>query len=193
MKFAFNHSNHFPNVNPLSSTITKTDILKELHQKMKSLMDSELNNSATIQSNKEKKIRKRYNKLVIIDLEKRAFLRSLLKQKTQCEHKQIYTQANTICRRISSSYEEGRISVNQAIQLMIEAHNQMSHKGLPKDVIADEINKRLNKMEKGEEMAFELTMANVSCSNAIENQKNTETGENDSSNRYSESYWSEVI
>jgi hypothetical protein len=153
------------------------------------------NNSVSIASAKGKRLRKRYNKVVVIDLEKRAFLRNLVKQNTQCEHKQIYTQANAICRRISSSYEEGRISAQQAMELMLEAHNKMSHNGLPKDVISDEMNKRLNKIEKGEDaMTFEVTMANVSCSNNVEDAKDgEEKNRKDPANRYSESYWAEVI
>ena len=139
-------------------------------------------------------VRKRYNKLVVIDLKKRAILRNLVKQNTLCEHKQIYTQANAICRRISSSYEEGRISAQQALQLMIEAHNQMSHRGLPKEVVADEMNKRITKLEKGENTIFEVTMANVSHANNLDGrQKNSDLNNEDPSNKYSESYWSEVI
>jgi hypothetical protein len=139
-------------------------------------------------------LRKRYNKLVIINLQRRAMLRNMVKQNTQCEHKQIYTQANAICRRISSSYEEDRISIDDAAKLMIEAHNQMSHSGLPKDVVAAEMNKRLNKLEKGETGIFEVTMANVSSSNFIgtEDDKTLDVAE-DGSNKYSESYWSEII
>src|SRR6187431_311739 len=112
-------------------------------------MTSRANNPVNVALSKEKtKLRKRYNKLVIIDLEKRGYLRSLIKQNTRCEHKQIYTQANAICRRISSSYEEDKISAKQAMDLMMEAHNKMSHNSLPKEVISDEMNKRLNKMEK---------------------------------------------
>jgi hypothetical protein len=139
-------------------------------------------------------LRKRYNKLVIINLQRRAMLRNMVKQNTQCEHKQIYTQANAICRRISSSYEEDRISIDDAVKLMIEAHNQMSHRGLPKDVVAAEMNKRLNKIEKGETGIFEVTMANVSSSNLI-GKKDDKTINEDQErlNRYSESYWSEII
>jgi hypothetical protein len=144
-------------------------------------------------STKNQNLRKRYNKFVVIDLEKRAVLRSLVKQNTLCEHKQIYTQANAICRRISSSYEEGRISAQQALQLMIEAHNQMSHRGLPKEVIADEMNKRISKLEKGENTIFEVTMANVSHANNLEDKQNSDFHNEDPSNKYSESYWSEVI
>jgi hypothetical protein len=155
-----------------------------------------VNNPVNVALSKEKtKLRKRYNKLVIIDLEKRAFLRNLIKQNTRCEHKQIYTQANAICRRISSSYEEDKISAKQAMDLMMEAHNKMSHNSLPKEVISDEMNKRLNKMEKGQEaMTFEVTMANVSVSNRMSNhQEEKDTPKNALENRYSESYWAEVI
>jgi hypothetical protein len=159
-------------------------------------MTSRVNNPVNVALSKEKtKLRKRYNKLVIIDLEKRAFLRNLIKQNTRCEHKQIYTQANAICRRISSSYEEDKISAKEAMDLMMEAHNKMSHNSLPKEVISDEMNKRLNKMEKGQEaMTFEVTMANVSVSNRMSNhQEEKDTPKNALENRYSESYWAEVI
>jgi hypothetical protein len=159
-------------------------------------MTPRVNNPVKVALSKEKpKLRKRYNKLVIIDLEKRAFLRNLIKRNTRCEHKQIYTQANAICRRISSSYEEDKISAKQAMDLMMEAHNKMTHNSLPKEVISDEMNKRLNKMEKGqEEMTFEVTMANVSVSNRMSNQQEEkETPKNAFENRYSESYWAEVI
>jgi hypothetical protein len=145
--------------------------------------------------NDRKKLRKRYNKFVIINLEKRAFLRNLIRRNTRCEHKQIYTQANAICRRISSSYEEEKISAKQAMDWMMEAHDKMSHRNLPKDVICDEMNKRLNKLDKVERtLTFETTMANVSVSNRIKNHRDEKgmTG-NDSEDRYSESYWAEVI
>jgi hypothetical protein len=155
-------------------------------------MTSRVNNPRDVVSTK---LRKRYNKHVIIDLEKRAFLRNLIKQNTRCEHKQIYTQANAICRRISSSYEEDKISAKQAMDLMMEAHNKMSHNSLPKEVISDEMNKRLNKMKKGQEaMTFEVTMANVSVSNRMSNhQEEKDAPKNDLENRYTESYWAEVI
>jgi hypothetical protein len=140
-------------------------------------------------------LRKRYNKLVVIDLKKRAILRNLVKQNTLCEHKQIYTQANAICRRISTSYEEGRISAQQALELMIDAHNQMSHRALPKDVVAAEMNKRLNKLERGEEnTSFEVTMANVSYAHHLGDKNDKDTkNDDDPSNKYSESYWAEAI
>jgi hypothetical protein len=160
------------------------------------LMNTYMDNSVRIVGlNDRKKLRKRYNKFVIINLEKRAFLRNLIRRNTRCEHKQIYTQANAICRRISSSYEEEKISAKQAMDWMMEAHDKMSHRNLPKDVICDEMNKRLNKLDKVEKtLTFETTMANVSVSNRIKNHRDEKgmTG-NDSEDRYSESYWAEVI
>jgi hypothetical protein len=159
-------------------------------------MNTYMDNSVRIVGvNDRKKLRKRYNKFVIINLEKRAFLRNLIRRNTRCEHKQIYTQANAICRRISSSYEEEKISAKQAMDWMMEAHDKMSHRNLPKDVICDEMNKRLNKLDKVEKtLTFETTMANVSASNRIKNHRDEKgiTG-NDSEDRYSESYWAEVI
>jgi hypothetical protein len=159
-------------------------------------MNTYMNNSVRIAGvNDRKKLSKRYNKFVVINLEKRAFLRNLIRRNTRCEHKQIYTQANAICRRVSSSYEEGKISAKQALDWMMEAHDKMSHRNLPKDVICDEMNKRLNKLDKVEKtMAFEVTMANVSVSNRIKNHRHEKSRSgNDSENRYSESYWAEVI
>jgi hypothetical protein len=177
-----------------SGEIAITDKSKELPERWKEHMHTQANGS--VPSTKDKtQFRKRYNKLVIIDLEKRAYLRNLIKHNTRCEHKQVYTQANAICRRISASYEEEKISARQAMDLMMEAHDKMSHHNLPKEVICDEMNKRLNKLEKGKgEMAFEVTMANVSVNNRIrESQEEKGASANASENRYSESYWAEVI
>jgi hypothetical protein len=141
-------------------------------------------------------LRKRYNRMVVIDLKKRAILRNLVKQNAYCEHKQVYTHANAICRRMSSSYEEGRISAQQAADLMIQAHDQMSHRGLPKDVVAAEMNKRLNKLEgDGQNASFEVTMANVSyANNTVDNQNvNRKLSDDRDLDKYSESYWAEVI
>ena len=63
-----------------------------------------------------------------------------------------------------------------------------SHHALPKDVVAAEMNKRLNKLERGEEnTSFEVTMANVSYANG------RDANSDDPLNKYSESYWAEVI
>src|SRR5919197_3580597 len=139
----------------------------------------------------KKNLRRRYNRMVVIDLKKRSILRNLVKQNTLCEHKQVYTHANAICRRVSSSYEEGRISAQQAAELMIQAHDQMSHRGLPKDVVAAEMNKRLNKLEgAGQSASFEVTMANVSYANNALDNDNGKDGkhDDDASDKYSESY-----
>jgi hypothetical protein len=57
------------------------------------------------------------------------------------------------------------------------------------------MNKRLNKLDKVEKtLTFEVTMANVSVSNRIKNHRHEKSiSGNDSENRYSESYWAEVI
>ena len=157
-------------------------------------MDGNLEEPSSAKTNTT--LRKRYNRMVVIDLKKRAILRNLVKQNTFCEHKQVYTHANAICRRMSSSYEEGRISAQQAADLMIQAHDQMSHRGLPKDVVAAEMNKRLNKLEGvGENGSFEVTMANVSYANNIIDSQNAnrKPGDDPNLDRYSESYWAEVI
>jgi hypothetical protein len=160
------------------------------------VMDENPENSSAAET-KKKNLRKRYNRMVVIDLKKRSILRNLVKQNTLCEHKQVYTHANAICRRMSSSYEEGRISAQQAAELMIQAHDQMSHRSLPKDVVAAEMNKRLNKLEgSGQNASFEVTMANVSyASSALDkdNGKDEKDNDADASDKYSESYWAEVI
>jgi hypothetical protein len=160
------------------------------------VMDENPENSSAVET-KKKNLRKRYNRMVVIDLKKRSILRNLVKQNTLCEHKQVYTHANAICRRMSSSYEEGRISAQQAAELMIQAHDQMSHRGLPKDVVAAEMNKRLNKLEgSGQNASFEVTMTNVSyASSALDkdNGKDGKHNDGDASDKYSESYWAEVI
>jgi hypothetical protein len=160
------------------------------------VMDENPENSSAAET-KKKNLRKRYNRMVVIDLKKRSILRNLVKQNTLCEHKQVYTHANAICRRMSSSYEEGRISAQQAAELMIQAHDQMSHRGLPKDVVAAEMNKRLNKLEgSGQNASFEVTMTNVSyASSALDkdNGKDGKHNDSDASDKYSESYWAEVI
>jgi hypothetical protein len=81
------------------------------------------------------------------------------------------------------------------MDLMMEAHDKMSHHNLPKDVICDEMNKRLNKLEKGQEaMTLEITMANVSVNNRVKDQQEEkDMYTNGAENRYSESYWAEVI
>src|SRR5919106_5471532 len=99
-----------------------------------------------------------------LDPKRRAVLKNLVKKNTLCHHLQIYTQANVICRRISYSYEEGRISEKQAMELMFEAHEQMTHRRLPKDVVAIEMHKRLDKLENNDKTSFAVIMANTNSS-----------------------------
>jgi hypothetical protein len=143
----------------------------------------------------KKRLRKRYNKLVVIDLEKRATLRNMIKQNTFCEHKQIYTQANAICRRMSSSYEEGKITLEQAAELMIEAHNEMSHRRLPKEIVNNQMNKLLDKLERGEKAAIQVSTTDINSSNITPDKENksNSAASDEKLNKYSESYWSEVI
>jgi hypothetical protein len=135
-----------------------------------------------------------------LDPKKRALLKNLVRKNTLCHHLQIYTQANVICRRISYSYEEGKISEKQAMELMFEAHEQMSHKGLPKNVVAIEMHKRLDKLEDNDKTSFAIIMANTNSSvhargdNNIKSEMKDVTASDDSTeDKYSESYWAEII
>ena len=133
------------------------------------------------------------------DHKKRAHLKSLVKRNTSCHHLQIYTQANVICRRISQSYEEGKISEKQAMELMFEAHEQMSHRGLPRDVVAIEMHKRLDKLEGNDKTSFAIIMANTNSSVHVRGANNktgmndVETADDNSVDKYSESYWAEIM
>ncbi len=134
-----------------------------------------------------------------IDPKKRALLKNMVKKNTGCHHLQIYTQANVICRRISYSYEEGRISETQAMELMFEAHDQMTHRGLPKDVVATEMHKRLDKLENNDKTSFAVIMANTNSSvhaRGLDNgqsAKDKAASDDINEDKYSESYWAEII
>jgi hypothetical protein len=134
-----------------------------------------------------------------MDPKKRAILKNLVKKNTTCHHLQIYTQANVICRRISYSYEEGKISEKQAMELMFEAHEQMSHRGVPKDVVAIEMHKRLDKLEHNDKTSFAIIMANTNSSVHARDGgnkayvKDLSTDDDRSEDKYSESYWAEII
>ena len=134
-----------------------------------------------------------------LDPKKRALLKNLVKKNTLCHHLQIYTQANVICRRISYSYEEGKISEKQAMELMFEAHEQMSHRGLPKEVVAVEMHKRLDKLEHNDKTSFAIIMANTNSSVHTRGAKNRASGNDEASDtdsnedKYSESYWAEIM
>jgi hypothetical protein len=134
-----------------------------------------------------------------LDPKKRALLKNLVRKNTLCHHLQIYTQANVICRRISYSYEQGKLSEKQAMDLMFEAHEQMSHRGLPKEVVAIEMHKRLDKLEDNDKTSFAIIMANTNSSvhargvNSKSVMKDAASGDNSSEDKYSESYWAEII
>ncbi len=135
-----------------------------------------------------------------IDPKKRAILKHLIKKNTKCHHLQIYTQANVICRRISYSYEEGKISDGEAMDLMFEAHEEMSHRGLPKEVVAIQMHKRLDKLERNDKTSFAVIMANTNSSvhvrepgNTRPNQGDQDTSDENSLDKYSEAYWAEII
>src|ERR687894_523946 len=134
-----------------------------------------------------------------LDPKKRALLKNLVRKNTLCHHLQIYTQANVICRRISYSYEEGKISEKQAMELMFEAHEQMSHRGLPKEVVTIEMHKRLDKLENNDKTSFAIIMANTNSSVHARGASNRTTVKDESSDnennedKYSESYWAEII
>jgi hypothetical protein len=134
-----------------------------------------------------------------IDPKKRAILKHLIKKNTKCHHLQIYTQANVICRRISYSYEEGKISDKEAMDLMFEAHEEMSHRGLPKEVVAIEMHKRLDKLERNDKTSFAVIMANTNSSVHVREHSNRSqaedggTSDEKSLDKYSERYWAEII
>jgi hypothetical protein len=134
-----------------------------------------------------------------LDPKKRAMLKHLVKKNTRCHHLQIYTQANVICRRISYSYEQGKISEKQAMELMFEAHEQMSHRGLPKEIVAIEMHKRLDKLEGNDKTSFAIIMANTNSSvhvrgtNGKPEVEYADTSNDSSLDKYSESYWAEII
>jgi hypothetical protein len=85
------------------------------------------------------------------------------------------------------------------MELMFEAHEQMSHRGLPKEVVAVEMHKRLDKLEHNDKTSFAIIMANTNSSvharggsNKAE-MKDVTSGDDNSEDKYSESYWAEII
>jgi len=134
-----------------------------------------------------------------LDPKKRASLKNLVKKNTLCHHSQIYTQANVICRRISYSYEDGKISEKQAMELMLEAHEQMTHRGMPKDVVATEMHKSLDKLENNDKTSFAVIMANTNSSVHARvptyrtSSKDNDSDDENNADKYSESYWAEII
>lgn len=123
-------------------------------------------------------------------LEKRVALRKLVKKNTKCHHLQIYTEANAVCRRITVMYEEDKISIHQAMQLIFETHEQLSHKNLPKDTVAQNIHKLLDKLDGTDKTKFSIIMANTNSSVHAARQRGSTSPE---AEKYSESYWADVI
>src|ERR671923_3058310 len=136
--------------------------MEETHIPMSEKQQS--SSTSALGTEQKDRIQQKYLARRPIDPKRRAILKHLVKKNTRCHHSQIYTQANVICRRISYSYEEGKISEKQAMELMFEAHEQMSHRGLPKDVVAIEMHKRLDKMENNDKTSFAIIMANTNSS-----------------------------
>jgi hypothetical protein len=85
------------------------------------------------------------------------------------------------------------------MELMFEAHEQMSHRGLPKEVVAVEMHKRLDKLEHNDKTSFAIIMANTNSSvharggSNKADTKDVTSGDDNSEDKYSESYWAEII
>lgn len=77
---------------------------------------------------------------------RRKALRKLVKENSKCHHKHIYTQANAICRRISLSYEAEIITAADALRLILEAHEQMSHQSIPKRIVCRNMHAMLDEI-----------------------------------------------
>src|SRR5829696_2135503 len=81
----------------------------------------------------------------------------------------------------------------------VETHEQMSHRGLPREVVATEMHKRLDKLEGNDKTSFAIIMANTNSSVHIResknktDMKNTDTQDDSSGDKYSESYWAEIM
>lgn len=124
-------------------------------------------------------------------LEKRVALRKLVKKNTKCHHLQVYTEANAVCKRITVLYEEDKISMQQAMKLIFETHEQLSHKNLPKDTVAQNIHKLLDKLDGADKTTFGIIMANTNSSVHVKGEQRERTSPE--AERYSESYWADVI
>jgi hypothetical protein len=70
---------------------------------------------------------------------------------------------------------------------------------LPKEVIAIEMHKRLDKLEDNDKTSFAIIMANTNSSvhaRGVNNKtfvKDVASGDDTSEDKYSESYWAEII
>lgn len=136
---------------------------------------------------------------VIINQKRREALKRAIKRNTTCIHSTVYSQVTFVCRRITLSYEEGKISEKQAMDLIFEAHDQMAHQGLPKEIVTEEMHKRLDKLEGGDKSLFGIVMANTNSSIYLRKkpsalkEKEEEIYDSEEEEKYSESYWADVI
>ena len=139
-------------------------------------------------------------------LRKRSALKKLIKDNTKCNHSAIYSQISFICRRLAALHEEGRITMEQAMQLIFDAHDRLAHKGLPVETVAEEMHKRLDKLEANDRSQFGIVMANTNSSvhlgrGTSKKQLQKRTGKEEDreeisdghADRYSESFWADVI
>jgi hypothetical protein len=145
------------------------------------------------------------NLRIAVDQKKREELKRLVKQKTKCEHSAIYSQITFICRRLAMAYEDNKITAEQAMNLIFEAHEQLSHKGLPRDVVVVQLHKRLDKIENNSKSQFGIVMANTNSSVHMRRREGGQSGKDSpdeengaeeilgSEDKYSESYWADVI
>jgi hypothetical protein len=130
------------------------------------------------------------------DLKKRDALRRMVKQNTKCEHSSIYSQISFICRRLAVSHEGNKITTEQAVYLIVEAHKQLSHEGLPREVVVEELHKHLDKLEGNNKSLFGVVMANTNSSVHIRRKPLESVDKDEISNdddKYSENYWADVI
>ncbi len=102
--------------------------------------------------------------LPAIDQKRREALKRAIKRNTRCIHSTVYSQVTFVCRRITLSYEEGKISEKQAMDLIFEAHDQITHQKLPKEIVTEEMHKRLDKLEGDDKSLFGIVMANTNSS-----------------------------
>ena len=141
-------------------------------------------------------------------LQKRGALKRLIKDNTKCSHSAIYSQISFICKRLAASHEEGKITTAHAMQLVFDAHDRLAHKGLPVEAVAEEMHKQLDKLEDNDRSRFGIVMANTNSSVHLgrgvskrQLQEHT-TGKNEDQeeeilnghvDKYSESFWADVI
>ena len=127
---------------------------------------------------------------------KRNELRKLVKQTAKCEHLSIYSQITFICRRLALLHENNKITPDQALNLILSAHENLSHKGMTRSIVAEVLHRDLDKLESSNRTHFGLVMANTNSSIHTAIKKASEQDSSDDDNgqeRYFVSYWADVI